>query len=92
MYGASRISSKRIEDKIDAIVQKVEVIKFDEEAAVKYANIRNSIEKNGTPIGNMDIMKAACALALGATLVTNNEKHFKYVNSLKIENWTKSCE
>lgn len=89
LFGAIRINSKKIKNKIDAIVQKVGIVQFDEQAASFYAKIRNILEENGTPIGNMDILIAACALSSGAVLITNNEKHFKHVPSLRIENWIK---
>jgi len=89
LFGAERVNSIRIKDKIEAILQKVEVIEFDEEAAKEYSNIRTILERNGTVIGNMDMLIAACARASKAILVTNNEKHFGYVPKLKIENWTK---
>jgi predicted nucleic acid-binding protein len=41
----------------------------------------------GTPIGNMDMMIAAAALAIGATLVTNNERHFSRIEGLDAANW-----
>ena len=89
LFGAERVNSIRIKDKIEAILQKVEIIEFDEEAAREYSNIRTILERNGTVIGNMDMLIAACARASKAILVTNNEKHFGYVQKLKIENWTK---
>lgn len=89
LFGAIRINSKKIKNKIDTIVQKVGIVQFDEQAASFYAKIRNILEENGTPIGNMDILIAACALSSGAVLITNNEKHFKHIPSLQIENWIK---
>ncbi len=89
MFGAERVNSIRIKDKIEAILQKVEIIEFAEEAAKEYSNIRAILERNGTVIGNMDMLIAACAKASKAILVTNNEKHFGYIPKLKIENWTK---
>ena len=89
LFGAERVNSKRIKDKIEAILQKVEVVEFDEKAAREYSNIRAVLERNGTVIGNMDMLIAACARASRAILITNNEKHFGYIPNLKIENWTK---
>lgn len=89
LFGAERVNSIKIKDKIEAILQKVEIIEFAEEAAREYSNIRAILERNGTVIGNMDMLIAACARASKAILVTNNEKHFGYVPKLKIENWTK---
>lgn len=90
LFGATRVNSTKIKNKIDAIVQKVEIIDFDEQAARFYAKIRDLTEKNGAPIGNMDILIAACALSACAVLVTDNEKHFKCVPNLRVENWTKN--
>ena len=89
LFGAIRVNSKKIKNKIEAIVQKIGIVYFDEQAASFYAKIRNILEENGTPIGNMDILIAACALSADAVLITNNEKHFKHVPSLRMENWTK---
>ena len=67
----------------------VDIIPWDRSAADDYADIRQTLESRGYTIGNMDMMIAAHARSLGFTLVTNNEKHFKRVPDLKIENWTK---
>jgi tRNA(fMet)-specific endonuclease VapC len=60
---------------------------WDEKAAVTYANIRADLKIKGTPIGNMDMLIAAHALSLNATLVTNNLREFERVVDLKLENW-----
>ena len=48
------------------------------------------LHKNGTIIGNQDILIAATAIENNLILVTNNEKHFSRIENLEIENWTKS--
>jgi tRNA(fMet)-specific endonuclease VapC len=88
LYGAFRKDSKRILGKISVILSRVSVIPFDQDAAVAYAKIRVESEKNGTPIGNMDMLIAASAISQDAILVTNNVKHFSKINNLKIQNWT----
>ena len=65
---------------------------FDAEAAVEYGMVRHHLEKAGVPIGPMDTLIAAHALALGVCLVTNNEKEFSRVPGLKIENWSKPAK
>ena len=65
----------------------IEVIAYDDLASVQYGKIRSYLEKNGMPIGALDIMIAAHALARGLVLVTNNEREFKRVPGLKMENW-----
>ncbi len=63
------------------------VLDWSRAAAQHYAGIRAKLESAGTPIGNMDLMIAAHARSAGAVLVTNNEKHFRRVEGLKVENW-----
>lgn len=52
-----------------------------------YGRIRRELESQGKPIGSMDLFIAAHALALDATLVTNNQGHFSRVAGLRIANW-----
>lgn len=61
---------------------------WDSNAADNFAALRARLERDGTPIGVFDTMIAGHALALGATLVTNNGRHFRKVKTLAIENWT----
>jgi tRNA(fMet)-specific endonuclease VapC len=58
-------------------------------AAKHFAEIRLALQKRGELVGMMDALIAAHALAIDATLVTNNEREFKRVPGLKVENWTK---
>lgn len=59
-----------------------------ETAAAHYGVIRNTLRDKGQMIGNNDLWIAAHALAGRFILVTNNEKEFRRVHGLKIENWT----
>lgn len=68
----------------------LEVIPFESMAAVHYGKIRAYLRRRGTPIGAMDMLIAAHALALGITLVTNNVREFERVPELMIENWTET--
>jgi tRNA(fMet)-specific endonuclease VapC len=61
---------------------------FDAEASSAYGMLRSSLEQAGTPIGAMDLLIAAHAMSLGATLVTNNVREFKRIRKLKIADWT----
>ncbi len=60
---------------------------WDEKAAICYANIRADLKAKGSPIGNMDMLIAAHALSLNATLITNNVREFQKVVGLNFENW-----
>ena len=86
LYGAFRKDSKKIQNKISHLLNKVKIIDFDERAAIEYAKIRTKLEKDGIPIGGMDILIAACAISNKFVLVTNNLKHFSRIDHLQIQN------
>jgi tRNA(fMet)-specific endonuclease VapC len=65
----------------------LEIINFDDHAAIEYGKIRSDLERHGTPIGPLDTLIAAQALSYKFVLVTNNVKEFIRVKGLKIENW-----
>lgn len=88
IYGVERSSSKKINRPIiDNFSKHLSVLSWGTDAAEHYAVIRTNLEWGGTPIGAMDMMIAAHALSLNAILVSNNQKHFKKVKDLKLENW-----
>ena len=64
-----------------------DIVPYDDMVAKKYGEIRADLERNGTPIGPLDTLIAAHALAIDATVVTNNTKEFSRVSGLKYENW-----
>lgn len=70
-----------------ALLAPLEVLAFDEAAAAVYGVVRAQLEREGTPIGSMDLLIAAHARALGRTIVTNNTREFSRVTGLKVENW-----
>lgn len=65
----------------------LEILPYGDAAAQYYGDIRAFLEKQGTPIGSLDMLIAAHALSTNCTLVTNNEKDFSRVPHLRIENW-----
>ena len=72
---------------LSILLANTEILDFDVDAADCYGKIRAGLEKNGTPIGPLDMMIAGHAQSLGYTVVTNNVKEFSRVSALKIENW-----
>jgi tRNA(fMet)-specific endonuclease VapC len=62
---------------------------FDYAATQSYGNLRRYLEAQGTPIGSLDLLLAAQALAHHLIMVTNNVKEFQRVPNLQIEDWTK---
>lgn len=65
------------------------IVDFDGSATIEYGIVRSELEKNGMPIGRLDVMIAAHAKSLSYVLVTNNEREFGKVNGLQVDNWTK---
>jgi len=65
----------------------LEILPFDDLAAASYGELRARLERQGQPIGSMDMLIAAHALSRGLTLVTNNEREFRRVPGLRITNW-----
>jgi tRNA(fMet)-specific endonuclease VapC len=88
-FGADKRRSKRIHAMIDAFIATIGALPFDSAAAAMFGSVRANLESKGTPIGTLDTLIAAHALALDLTLVTNNTKHFSQVRGLRTENW---CE
>ncbi|HTQ79082.1 MAG TPA: PIN domain-containing protein, partial [Thermoanaerobaculia bacterium] len=80
----------RVHEKLDLFLGPMTALPFDEEAALIGARVRAPLEKQGRPIGDLDSLIAAQALALGLTLVTNNQSEFDRVPGLKVENWVKA--
>lgn len=68
----------------------LDIMPFESSAAVHYGKIRAYLRRRGTPIGTMDMLISAHALALGVTLVTNNVREFERVPGLIIENWAET--
>lgn len=65
----------------------LEIVPFDDAAAAAYGVLRAALEKKGKPIGPLDTLIAAQAIALGIVLVTNNTREFARVPGLAIEDW-----
>jgi tRNA(fMet)-specific endonuclease VapC len=66
----------------------ITILDFDESAAAIYGSIKTSLEAKGTLIGTMDLLLAAQAISKNLILVTNNEREFRRVESLRLVNWT----
>ena len=74
---------------IEDCTSRLEVLTYAPKAAAHYGGIRAQLEKQGTPIGVNDLHIAGHARSEGLTLVTNNEKEFRKVDGLLIDNWVK---
>ena len=86
-YGAERRGSSRLTRQLEAVLSTIDVLPLQEPADRHYGAIRSDLERIGLPIGRNDLLIAAHARAVGATLVTNNVDEFRRVPSLAIEDW-----
>ncbi len=73
---------------VEQFLLRVEILPWDSRAAEYYANLRSELEGDGLPMGSLDMMIAAQALAANSVLVTN-DRAFSRIKRLKIEDWTK---
>jgi len=65
----------------------LEVLEFDDSAAMEYGIIRATLQKQGNIIGPLDMLIAAHAKAKRLALVTNNIREFERVKGLTLESW-----
>jgi tRNA(fMet)-specific endonuclease VapC len=63
-------------------------VPFDREAARESARVRTELEKRGIVISPMDLLIAGTALSRGAVLATNNTGEFSRIEGLRLEDWT----
>ena len=87
-YGIEK-SSNPMQNRIALFqfVAPLEILPFDDVAASIYGKLRTGLELKGKVIGAMDLLIAAHAVSADLTLVTNNEKEFRRIPELKVENW-----
>lgn len=86
-FGAKKRGSALLTDLVEGFLSRIAILPLEGNADHIYADIRTALEKAGTPIGGNDLLIAAHALALDATLVTDNVREFSRIDGLKLENW-----
>jgi len=89
-YGANKSNQQaKSLAQLQELIQDVPIAELDSPAAQAYGEIRATLEKQGRVIGNNDLWIGAHALSLDLTLATNNDREFKRIPGLSVENWTK---
>ncbi|HEY5891737.1 MAG TPA: type II toxin-antitoxin system VapC family toxin [Chthoniobacterales bacterium] len=73
--------------KVETFIAPMHVLPFDQDSALRAAQVRWHLEKVGRPIGPYDLLLAGQALAVDVTLVTGNTTEFARVPNLVLENW-----
>jgi tRNA(fMet)-specific endonuclease VapC len=88
IYGVAkspeRVQALKLVEELTAVIP---IMPLPLEAAGSYGTIRAALELKGEPIGNNDLWIAAHAMAASLTLVTNNEREFKRIVGLRVQNW-----
>lgn len=87
-FGAAKLASIRFSAAVEAWLAGFDVRPWPLEATRHYANIREALERAGQPIGNMDLLIAAHAMAEDSVVVTNNAREFLRVPGLAVEEWS----
>ena len=86
-YGAAKKGSERLTEQLETVLGALDVLPFEAPADATYGLIRIRLEQAGKPIGGNDLLIAAQAVALGCTIVTDNEAEFARIDGLPRENW-----
>ena len=88
-FGVARMPQpSRLALAIEEFIIRLEILAWGSEAAKQYATLRADQEKKGEPMGNLEMMIAAQALAADAILVTH-DRVFKRIRDLRAEDWSK---
>ena len=86
-FGYVKRGSDRLAKLVEDMISRVQVKSYDAAASIHYAQIRQSLQAAGKPIGPNDLFIAAHARSLDLTLVTDNIREFSRVDGLKLESW-----
>ncbi len=85
-YSSAKKGSPQLRRKVEEFLSEVPVLSFDVPADEVYGNLRAELEAAGRPIGSNDLLIAAHALTLCATVVTANVGEFGRIRGLNVEN------
>ena len=89
-FGAAKLGAPRFQAAVEAWLAGFDVRPWPLDATHRYAQTRRALELSGKPIGGMDLMIAAHALAEDSVVVTNNAREFHRVPGLAVEEWPMS--
>ena len=85
---AKSISAAKALRLVENFLRPLAILEFSSSDAATYAQVRAKLERAGTPIGPLDTLIAAQAVGRKLVLVSNNEREFRRVPGLHVQNWT----
>lgn len=86
-FGAAKLASPKFSAAVESWLAGFDVRPWPVEAAHHYAQLRAALERAGKPVGSMDMLIAAHALAQDSVVITNNAREFHRVPGLAVEEW-----
>jgi tRNA(fMet)-specific endonuclease VapC len=90
-FGADKSSrAKEAHAALREFLLALEVAAFDDQAAMRYGEVRASLARRGRPIGPLDTLIGSHAHAQDVILVTHNRREFVYIRGLRLKDWTKA--
>jgi tRNA(fMet)-specific endonuclease VapC len=89
-YGAAKRGALRLSAQLEAVLGALDVLPLEPPADAAYGRLRADLERIGRPVGGNDLLIAAHAIALGHTIVTDNEREFARIEGLACENWLRA--
>ena len=86
-FGVAKAESPKLHARVESLLDRLEIHAFESPADAAYADIRARLEASGNAIGANDTLIAAHAVALDCVVVTDNDREFRRVPGLAVENW-----
>lgn len=90
-YGVAKRGSADLATRAELVLGSLKTLPFEPPMDAIYGSLRASLEKAGTPIGDHDTLIAAHAMVLDCVVVTDNEREFRRVPGLRVENWLRAA-
>ena len=90
LHGVARKpEAKHLPLVVKEFLLRLEILPWDSDAANAYAQLRTVCENEGKPLGTMDMLIAAHAVAVDAVLITSDQAFYNVKHRLSLEDWTK---
>jgi len=87
---AKKPDARHLPVAVKEFLLRVDILPWDSDAAKAYAILRTACDKEGKPLGNMDMLIAAHSVAVATVLITNDKAFYNVAHHLVLEDWTRS--